>query len=181
MPTLIPISDRDHVQGPPGAPLNLLEYGDYECPYCGTAHPIVKQVQQALGRNLRFAFRNFPLVEVHPHALAAAQAAEAAGFQNAFWPMHDTLFAHQNALEDANLLAYAEALELDLERFLRDASSRIVRQRIAVNVESGTRAGVQVTPTFFINGEMHRGPWDYENLLHALLARLPSGQGTPAP
>jgi protein-disulfide isomerase len=105
MSTPLPISARDHVQGPPAAALTLLEYGDYQCPYCGVAHPIVKQIQRDVGRDLRFVFRNFPLVDVHPRALPAALAAAASGLQNAFWPMHDTLFEHQDALEDADLLA----------------------------------------------------------------------------
>jgi formate-nitrite transporter family protein len=181
MPMPLPISDRDHVQGLPDAPVTLLEYGDYECPYCGLAHPIVKRVQRALGRNLRFAFRNFPLVEAHPHALAAAQTAEAAAFQKAFWPMHDRLFGHQDALDEPDLLTYAQELDLDLARFLRDARGRMVHQRIAVDVESGVRAGVEGTPVFFINGEMHRGPWDYEHLFQALLEHLPDDRGTVAP
>ncbi|MGZ6163312.1 MAG: DsbA family protein [Myxococcaceae bacterium] len=181
MSTPLPISARDHVQGPPDAALTLLEYGDYQCPHCGVAHPIVKQVQRELGRDLRFVFRNFPLVEVHPRALPAALAAAASGFQNAFWPMHDTLFEHQNALEDSDLLAYAEALELEQERFLKDVNSRIVRQRIAVDIESGTLAGVPGTPAFFINGELHRGPWDHESLLSVLVTRLTGGESAAAP
>src|SRR5271165_3448730 len=115
-----PVSARDHTEGPANAPLTLVEYGDYECPYCGAAYPILKEVQARLGDALRFVFRNFPLAEMHPHALLAAEAAEAAGGQGHFWPMHDTLFEHQNALGLAQLRGYAKKLRLDLSRFSQD-------------------------------------------------------------
>src|SRR5260370_29515053 len=116
----LPVSERDDAQGPADAAVTLVEYGDYECPYCGRAYPIVKQLQQRLGRRLRFVFRNFPLKEIHPHAEHAAEAAEAAAAQDKFWEMHDRLFERQFALEDSSFAEYAAELGLDAERFARD-------------------------------------------------------------
>src|SRR6266403_1178102 len=110
----VPVPGRDHIQGPTDAPLKLLEHGDYECPFCGAVHPVVKAIQQQLGDDLCFAFRNFPLTNVHPHAEHAAEAAEAAGAQGHFWEMHDRIFEHQQALDDRHLIAYAEHLQLDV-------------------------------------------------------------------
>src|SRR6187399_3265378 len=112
----VPAAGRDHVQGPADAPITLVEYGDYECPYCGEAHPIVKAIQKRLGNRLCFAFRNFPLVDMHPYAEHAAEAAEAAGVQDRFWEMHDLLFENQEALDDASLTRYASSLGLDAQR-----------------------------------------------------------------
>src|SRR3954447_24404433 len=106
----LPVTAEDHAQGPATAPVTLVEYGDFECPYCGQAYPIVQAIQERFGNGLRFVFRNFPLSQVHPHATHAAEAAEAADAQNAFWPMHDQLFEHQRALEDSDLVGYAAAL-----------------------------------------------------------------------
>src|SRR2546423_12240032 len=115
----LPVSQRDHQQGPETAPVTLVEYGDYECPYCGEAHPIVKELQRRLGDRLRFVFRNFPLTNAHPHAEHAAETAEAAGAQGKFWEMHDYLYEHQRALDDEHLETYAGTLGLDVERFDR--------------------------------------------------------------
>ncbi|HEY8742041.1 MAG TPA: thioredoxin domain-containing protein, partial [Chloroflexota bacterium] len=115
-----PVTERDHTHGPLAAPLTLVEYGDYECPYCGAAYPIVKEIQRRLGDSLRFVFRNFPLAEMHPHAQHAAEAAEAAGAQEQFWPMHDALYEHQRTLDDAHLRRHAAELGLDQERFDRE-------------------------------------------------------------
>ena len=117
-----PVNAQDHVAGPDDAPVTLVEYGDFECPYCGMAHPIVKKIQRELGNQLRFVFRHFPLAEAHPHARIAAQAAEAAGVQGKFWEMHDTLFEHQQALDVEDLVGYAKALGLDTTRFARTLS-----------------------------------------------------------
>ena len=119
----LPAAGRDHVQGPSDAALTLVEYGDYECPYCGEAHPVVKALQEALGERLCFAFRHFPLINAHPHAEHAAEAAEAAGAQDRFWEMHDLLFENQEALDDAELTEYTSALGLDTSRFTREVSS----------------------------------------------------------
>jgi protein-disulfide isomerase len=166
---VLPVSDRDHVQGPPDAPATLVEYGDYECPFCGQAHPIVRAVQRRLGRQLRFAYRHFPLTEIHPHALGAAEAAEAAGAQGRFWPMHDLLFENQHALDDRSLVRYAEALGLDVPRFVTEIAEHTHEPKIREHFMSGVRSGVNGTPTFFINGIRHDGPWDVDTLTEALL------------
>ena len=176
----VPVGPRDHVQGPPTAPVTLLEYGDYECPYCGMAYPIVKQIQMQLGDQLRFAFRNFPLTTAHPHAEQAAEAAEAAGAQGKFWEMHDTLYQHQQALEDAHLLQYARSLNLDMPRFERDLMTHAFAGRVREDFLSGLRSGVNGTPTFFINGVRHDGSYDYQTLLAAILSAAALTEG-PVP
>jgi protein-disulfide isomerase len=168
-PTLMPpVGERDHVIGPRNAPVTLLEYGDYECPYCGAAHPVVKEVRRRLGNSLRFAFRHFPLTRVHPHAEHAAEAAEAAGAQGKFWQMHDLLFEHQAALEDEDLLLYAGALGLDLDRFANELELGLHAARVREDFLSGVRSGVNGTPTFFINGRRHEGASDVQTLLAAI-------------
>ena len=165
-----PVSERDHFQGPAEAPVTLVEFGDYQCPYCGQAHPIVKAVQAKFGNRLRFVFRNFPLAEIHPHAAAAAQAAEAAGAQGKFWPMHDRLFEHQNALGNADLVAHAAEVGLDVARFARELSEGVHEVRVREDFMSGVRSGVNGTPTFFINGVRYEGSWDPGSLIEALSA-----------
>jgi protein-disulfide isomerase len=146
----------------------LVEYGDYECPYCGMAYPIVKELQQQLGVRLRFVFRNFPLIAIHPHAEHAAEAAEAAGAQGKFWEVHDTLFENQYALEDEDLARYAAALDLDLARFLAELASHVHAPRVREDLISGIHGGVNGTPAFFINGVRHDGPFDLETMLEAI-------------
>jgi formate-nitrite transporter family protein len=165
---VLPIEGRDHVKGPPDAASTLVEYGDYECPYCGLAHPIVQEVQRRMGHRLRFAFRHFPLSEIHPHALRAAEAAEAAAAQGKFWPMHDLLYENQAALGDADLARYAGALGLDLQRFVKELAEGVWQPRIREDFLSGARGGVNGTPTFFVNGLRHDGPWDADTLVEAL-------------
>jgi protein-disulfide isomerase len=167
---VLPVDGRDHVRGPADAPATLVEYGDFECPHCGLAHPITKEVQRRLGRKLRFAFRHFPLAEIHPHAQSAAEAAEAAGAQARFWEMHDLLFRNQQALEDADLLRYADALGLDLPRFVSELADGTWESRVREDFMSGVRSGVNGTPTFFVNGVRHDGPWDADTLVEALMA-----------
>jgi len=169
----IPVSDRDHIQGSANAPLTLLEYGDYECPYCGAAYPIVKALQERLGDRLRFVFRNFPITTAHPHAEHAAETAETADAQGKFWEMHDYLYEHQSALEDQDLEAYAEAVGLDVERFDREMETQAHVDRVRADFMSGVRSGVNGTPTFFINGQRHNGSYDFDTLLAALEAVLP--------
>jgi protein-disulfide isomerase len=164
----MPVGPRDHRQGPETAPVTLVEYGDYECPYCGMAHPIVKEIQRRLGDQLCFVFRHFPLTQVHPHAEHAAEAAEAAAGQGKFWQMHDTLFEHQQALDDAHLLQYAVALGLDTDRFVREMTEHVYANRVREDFLSGVRSGVNGTPTFFINGVRHDGSYDLETLLAAI-------------
>jgi protein-disulfide isomerase len=171
MPTskpLLPQSRRDHIQGPIDAPSALVEYGDYECPYCGEAYPIIKAVQERLGDRLCFAFRNFPLVNAHPHAQHAAEAAEAASVQGRFWEMHDLLFENQNALEDEDLVQYATALGLDARRLIGEVAAGTHTARVREDFRSGARGGVNGTPTFFINGARYDG----EPSVNALLAAL---------
>jgi protein-disulfide isomerase len=160
--------DRDHVQGPADASVTLLEYGDYECPYCGAAYPIVKEVQDRMGDKLRFVFRNFPITTSHPHAEQAAEAAEAAGSQGRFWEMHDTLYENQRRLGDADLRSYAARLGLDLESFERDVAEHVHAPRVREDFMSGVRSGVNGTPTFYINGVRHDDSYELETLLAAL-------------
>lgn len=164
----VPISKHDRIQGPINAPFNLLEYGDYECPFCGQAYPIVKAVQRSLGGQLCFAFRHFPLTNVHPHSKHAAEAAEAAGAQKRFWEMHDTLFENQDALEDEDLVKYAAALGLDVSRFMNEVLTGAHVRRIREDFMSGVRSGVNGTPTFFMNGMRYDGPRDAETMIAAL-------------
>src|SRR2546421_1382433 len=170
----LPVSQRDHQQGPEDAPVTLVEYGDYECPYCGEAYPIAKEIQRRLGDRLRFVFRNFPLTQSHPHAEHAAEAAEAAAVQGKFWQMHDYLFEHQRALDDAHLVHYAAALNLDKVRFAREMTERVHTNRVREDFLSGVRSGVNGTPTFFINGVRHDDSYALESLLAAIEAAMPS-------
>ena len=164
----LPDPERDHVQGAIDAPIALLEYGDYECPFCAEVQPIVTEIQRRLGDDLCFAFRHFPLTNVHPHAEHAAEAAEAAGEQGAFWPMHETLFANQDTLDDESLVQYAAALGLDETRVLQEVISNTHAHRILEDFRSGIRAGVNGTPCFFINGQRYDGARALEPLLDAV-------------
>jgi protein-disulfide isomerase len=165
----LPVSeDRDHIQGPADAPATLLEYGDYECPFCGAAYPIVKEVQSRLGDQLRFVFRNFPITTSHPHAELAAEAAEAADAQGKFWEMHDLLYENQQQLEEADLHRYAEQLGLDVDRFDDELTRHAHAERVREDFMSGVRSGVNGTPTFYVNGVRHDGDYQLETLLAAL-------------
>jgi protein-disulfide isomerase len=167
-----PVGPQDHAQGPANAPVTLTEFGDFECPHCGLAYFIVKTIQDELGDNLRFVFRHFPLTQVHPHALLAAHAAEAADKQDHFWEMHDLLFEHQQKLGQVNLGLYAERCGLDLVRFFTDLESPEVAARVKADFLSGARSGVNGTPTFFINGERYDGSWKADDFLLALRSLL---------
>jgi protein-disulfide isomerase len=164
----LPDPKRDHLQGRIDAPIALLEYGDYECPFCGEVQPIVGEIQRRLGDDLCFAFRHFPLTSVHPHAEHAAEAAEAAGEQAGFWPMHETLFANQDALDDKSLAHYAAALGLNEVRFIQEVVSGAHAERIQEDFKSGVRGGVNGTPCFFINGQRYDGARALEPLLAAV-------------
>ena len=161
-----PLNARDHVQGKTDARIQLVEYGDYECPYCARAHVIAKAVR-TMG-DVLFAFRNFPLSQVHPHAQRAAQAAEAAGLQGRFWPMHDLLFENQEFLEDEHLFRYAKLAGCDLDRFAEEIDSEEVAGKVRSDFLSGARSGVNGTPTFFIDGERYEGSWEPDVLLSVL-------------
>jgi len=165
-----PIDDAiDHVRGVSAAAHLILEYGDYECPYARKAYREIQRVETRLGDQLRFAFRHFPLTEIHSHALAAACAAEAAALQNQFWEMHNLLFRRQSTLEDGDLRQYAAMVGLDAERFDRDRTSSSIMQRIGRDVESGIASReVRGTPTIFIDGAVHRGKYDAARLIEAL-------------
>jgi protein-disulfide isomerase len=170
-----PVSNADHRAGPDDAPVTLVEYGDFECPHCGAAHPIVREVRKRMGERLRFVFRHFPLSEVHPHAIHAAEAAEAAAGQGKFWEMHDLLFQNQRALEDPDLVRYAESLGLDAGRVEREVASGAHEKRVRESFRSGVRSGVNGTPTFFINGDRYDGEWETDALLDALNREAGSG------
>jgi len=166
---VLPVSEeRDHIHGPADAAVTLVEYGDYECPYCGAAYPIVKEVQAQLGERLRFVFRNFPIVTSHPHAEQAAEAAEAAGAQGEFWQMHDLLYERQSRLGDPDLRSYAEELGLDLGRFDAELAGHVHAPRVREDFMSGVRSGVNGTPTFYIDGVRHDDSYDVDTLLAAL-------------
>jgi protein-disulfide isomerase len=164
----VPVTKRDHIQGPFHAPLTLVEYGDYECPACGMAYPGVKAVQENLGDRLRFVFRNFPLTQVHPHAEHAAEAAEAAGASGLFWPMHDVLFENQDALEDEDIAGYAAELGLDAAHMLSQIAAGAYARRVREDFMSGVKSGVNGTPTFFMNDLRYDGGFDSQQMLAAL-------------
>ena len=166
---LAPLDDKvDHVRGSLAGRL-IIEYGDYECPYSRQAFAAIQQVERQLGGHMRFAYRHFPLTSIHPHALAAAGAAEAAALQDRFWDMHELLFHRQKALEDGDLRRYAAQLGLDVAAFDRDRASRTVLERIQRDVDSGLASGqVLGTPTLFIDGVVHLGRYDAATLLEAL-------------
>jgi protein-disulfide isomerase len=168
------IGPNDHALGPRDAPVTIVEYGDYECPFCGRAHPEVKRLLAMAGDRMRYAYRHFPLTQIHPHALQAAEAAEAAGAQGRFWEMHDMLFANQDALELPDLLTYAETIGLDMEAFERDLAEHRFLERVRSDFMGGVRSGVNGTPTFFVNGERHEGAATAEGLL----AAIEGGPGT---
>ena len=166
----LPVSDRDHRQGPDNAPLTLVEYGDYECPFCGEAFPIIKHVQEELGDALQFVFRNFPLTSAHPHAQQAAEAAESAGAQGKFWEMHDAIYENQYDLTTDGLIRIAAGVGVDEAALLRDLSSGKFEDRVYEDFMSGVRSGVNGTPAFFINGVRYDGSWDHDSLVAVLRA-----------
>lgn len=167
-PLALPVGPRDHVRGPASARVTLVEYGDFECPVCGRAYPVIKAVQKAFGPNLRFVFRHFPLLASHPHAAAAAEVAEAANAQGKFWAMHDRLFEHQDALADMDLRRHARKIGLDLEQFERDLRTQAHKIRVREDAADGARSGVKGTPTLFINGVEYAGSLEREALVLAL-------------
>jgi protein-disulfide isomerase len=156
---------RDHIQGPEEALVTLVEYGDFQCPHCGRAYPIVKAVQKTMGKQMRFVYRHFPISEDHEYAIPAAEASEAAAAQGKFWEMHDLLFEHQDALDEESLAGYARQLGLDVERFTREMREHTYGERVKEDFSSGLRSGANGTPTFFINGERYDMPWEPEEWL----------------
>jgi protein-disulfide isomerase len=166
------VNSGDHFFGNPFAPIELVEYGDYECPHCGRAYQIVKNIQQQLGMDLKFVFRNFPLSKIHPHAFLAALATEAASLQGKFWEMHDTIFQNQKILSKDNIFVFANNLGFDMERFKDDIQKKSLIEKVENDFESGMRSGVNRTPTFFINGEKYDGEWADGQLFQYLKVRL---------
>ncbi|MER7456640.1 Na+/H+ antiporter NhaA [Micromonospora sp. NPDC126480] len=176
---MVPVDpERDHMRGPVEAPVTVVEYGDFECPYCGQAEPVVRELLADIS-NIRYVWRHLPLTEVHPHAQLAAEVAEAAGEQGAFWEMHDLLMAHQDALDPADVLRYAEQLGLDLERFQEHLAERRGAERVAEDVDSADLSSVSGTPTFFVNGRRHHGSYDIEALSAAVKAAFASAKLRP--
>lgn len=177
-----PVSDNDHTQGPASAPVTLVEYGDYQCPYCGQAYSIVKAAQRALGDQLCFVYRNFPLTEVHPYAEHAAESAEAVAAlkgNDAFWSMHDTLFENQDALTDEDLARYAKKNGVDDATLTRALEAGTYRPKVRSDFRSGVQSGVNGTPTFFINGERYNGAWnDAESFIDTLSQMAQSDAGS---
>jgi len=174
----LPVSeDRDHIQGSAAARVTLVQYGDYECPYCGEAYPIVRDIQERMGEQLRFVFRNFPISTSHPHAEQAAEAAEAAAAQGRFWEMHDHLYENQRHLSDDDLRSYAQALDLDLDLFDKELAEHVHADRVHEDFMSGVRSGVNGTPTFFINGLRHDDSYEFEILLQTLQRAAEIGGG----
>jgi protein-disulfide isomerase len=169
----VPVSPADHAQGPADAPVTLVEYGDYECPYCGRAYPVVKALQKRLGKQLRFVFRNFPLRETHHHAEAAAETAEFAATQDKFWEMHDLIYENQQDLSDELLSDLAKRLKLDATDLARALETGEFAERVQKDFSGGVRSGVNGTPTFFINGQRHDADFELETLARAISEALP--------
>jgi protein-disulfide isomerase len=168
----VSVSSDDHAQGPEHAPITLVEYGDYECPDCGIAYPIVKRVQKHFGVRLRFVFRNFPLGEIHPNAESAAETAEFAAAHQRFWEMHDGLIKNQQTIGTPLLLALAKTIGLSAPQLLTALETEQYASRVRRDFLGGVKSGVNGTPTFFINGHRHDEPYDYENLVNAIERRL---------
>jgi len=164
----LPVTAEDHVEGPETAPATLVEYGDYECPHCGHAYPIVQRVQKHFGKRLRFVFRNFPLNEMHPHAEAAAEVAEFAGAHGKFWEMHDLLFENQNRLGYELYAELAEELSLNFAELEKALVNKTFTERVRTDFSGGVRSGVNGTPTFFINSRRHDRPMNYETMIAAI-------------
>ena len=163
----------DHIRGSIDAPITIVEYGDYECPYTGMAYPVVKEIMRQFGEKLYFVFRNFPLREIHPHAQHAAEAAEAAATQDKFWQMHDYLFKHQKALDDHHLVEYAQKVGLDIEKFKQEMSGHVYAPLINESLKNGSNSGVKGTPTFFVNGIRYEDSWDLDTFSNLLEKSLP--------
>ena len=165
-----PLDGDDHVAGPPDAPLELIMYGDFQCPYCSASQSIVRRVRTRLDGRLRFAFRHLPLHEVHPEAQKAAEASEAAAAQGRFWEMHDALYANGGKLKPADLAEVAQRLGLDVERFRAELIDGTYAGRVARDEDSARAAGIAATPAFIVNGTPHVGSFDAGSLVEALVA-----------
>jgi protein-disulfide isomerase len=169
---VVDVGPRDHVLGSPDARITLVQYGDFECPDCGRAHPVLRAVREAFGPNLRFVFRHFPLIASHPHAALAAEASEAAGAQGRFWEMHDRLYERQAALAAPDLERHARKLGLDAERVARELAAHVHAPHVREDAVGGTHSGIRGTPTFFVNGTRYDGVWDDRAAFVEALARI---------
>ena len=167
----VPVTAEDHIQGDANAPVELVMYGDYECPYSGKAYPVIKQVQQALGSQLKFIFRNFPL-SFHPHALHAAISAEVAGDLGKFWEMHDTLYENQSQLDDAHIIAYVERLGLDTKKFEALFPDPKYIAKMKKDMEGALKSGFNGTPVFYINGTKYNGDYTEKTEMLAYIQTL---------
>jgi protein-disulfide isomerase len=167
----VPVTQHDHIRGPANAPITLVEYGDYECPDCRAAHPIVNQVQLSFGGRMRFVYRHFPLTEIHPHAEIAAESAEFAGAAGMFWDMHDALFENQIRLSVATIFPTGEELGLPETAMRHALETGQFRNKVRNDFMGGIRSGVNGTPAFFINGVRHDGPYDYTSLVAGIQMR----------
>jgi protein-disulfide isomerase len=172
----IPANETDHLIGPENARITVTEYGDFECPICKQAAPAVKLLLHHFKGRIRFAYRHFPLEEVHPHALHAAEAAECAGGQGNFWPMHDLLFENQPHLKLSQLRSYAERLDLDLPRYAAEMEERLYLQRIREHMQTGRESGVRATPTFFVNRRIQDVSFGLRSLFDAVESALRNQQ-----
>jgi len=168
----VPVGSDDHIIGPDSAGITLVEYGDFECSYCAKAVPVVHELRRLFGDNIRFAFRNMPLIELHPHAQRAAEAAEAAALQGRFWEMHDLLFEHRTDLSDAALLRYAAQAGANTDAVADALRLGTARTKVERDVQGGIRSGVTGTPTFFVNGTRYEGSWSLEPFAKSLRGRL---------
>jgi protein-disulfide isomerase len=182
MPRLrIPVTERDHQRGPARAPVTLVEYSDFQCPFCGQAFYVLRDIEDRFRDDLRFVYRHFPLTEVHPLALIAAEASEAASDQGRFWEMHDTLFGNQPRFQPEELIAYAGQLGLDVDAFTEDLMALRHRDRIREDFMGGVRSGVNGTPSIFLNGELFNAPAEERMLARAIEAARGSRQAAAAP
>lgn len=169
-----PVTERDHVRGSLEAPVVIVEYGDYECPHCGRAYWVIKDLLEQLGDQVGFVFRNFPITETHPRARTVAEALEAAGGQERFWEMHDSFYEHQHQLELLDLEEHAQVIGLDVDEWKKALRDRAYRDRVDDDLNSGRESGVTSTPTFFINGIRHDGDYDFGSMLAAIRRHIPA-------
>jgi protein-disulfide isomerase len=175
----VAVTDADHAQGAREAPVTLVEYGDYECPWCGRAFPLIKRLQSELGDRLRVVFRNFPLNSVHPHASVAAQAAEAAAAQGKFWEMHDVIYEHQDDLTPPDLVHYALRIGVEVYQFQADLAAERYARRVQSDYDGGVKSGVKGTPTIFINGRRYTGELEYDQMMAAVQGALGAARTSP--
>ena len=167
-----PVNKQDHIQGPPDALVTLVEYGDFQCPHCGAAHPIIQKIQKSFGKKMRFVFRHFPLSNSHEYAFTAAVAAEAASKQNKFWEMHDMLFERQAEFSENAFVVFGNDLGLNLHQFKKDLTDETLSERVQMDFESGMRSGVNGTPSFYINEHKYNGSYDFDSMHQEIAEKI---------